>query len=42
VVERALAQHDGNVSRAARSLGMQRTQMYREMERHAIRTKPRA
>ena len=35
-VERALAEHEGNVSRAARSLGLQRTQLYREIARHSI------
>jgi DNA-binding NtrC family response regulator len=35
-VERALAEHDGNVSRAARSLGLQRTQLYREIARHSL------
>ncbi|HEY6464156.1 MAG TPA: helix-turn-helix domain-containing protein, partial [Polyangiaceae bacterium] len=34
---RALAEHEGNVSRAARSLGLQRTQLYREMDRHALK-----
>jgi DNA-binding NtrC family response regulator len=32
-VERALLEHQGNVALAAKSLGMQRTQLYREMER---------
>jgi transcriptional regulator of acetoin/glycerol metabolism len=35
-IERALATHDGNVSQAAKSLGLQRTQLYRELERHSI------
>jgi transcriptional regulator with PAS, ATPase and Fis domain len=35
-VERALVDNAGNVSRAARSLGLPRTQMYREIERHAL------
>jgi transcriptional regulator with GAF, ATPase, and Fis domain len=35
-IERALAEHGGNVADAARALGMQRTQMYREMERWSI------
>jgi DNA-binding NtrC family response regulator len=35
-VERALAANDGNVSRAARSLGLQRTQLYREIARHSL------
>ena len=36
VVERALAEHSGNVSRAARSLGLQRTQLYREIARLSL------
>jgi transcriptional regulator of acetoin/glycerol metabolism len=35
-VERALSEHEGNVSRAARSLGLQRTQLYREIARHSL------
>jgi DNA-binding NtrC family response regulator len=35
-VERALTEHEGNVTRAARSLGLQRTQLYREIARHAL------
>jgi DNA-binding NtrC family response regulator len=35
-VEQALAEQGGNVAHAARSLGMQRTQLYREMERWSI------
>ena len=36
VVERALAEHAGNVTRAARSLGLQRTQLYREIARLSL------
>jgi transcriptional regulator with GAF, ATPase, and Fis domain len=36
-LERVLAENDGNVALAARSLGMGRSQMYREMERHGLR-----
>jgi transcriptional regulator of acetoin/glycerol metabolism len=35
-IEQALKEHGGNVALAARALGMQRTQMYREMERWSI------
>jgi len=35
-IEQALKDHGGNVALAARALGMQRTQMYREMQRWAI------
>ncbi|HWL87446.1 MAG TPA: sigma 54-interacting transcriptional regulator, partial [Polyangiaceae bacterium] len=36
-LERALAENAGNVAIAARSLGMQRTQMYREMTRWSVK-----
>jgi transcriptional regulator with GAF, ATPase, and Fis domain len=36
-IERALAEQHGNVADAARVLGMQRTQMYREMARWSIK-----
>jgi transcriptional regulator with GAF, ATPase, and Fis domain len=36
-LERALAEHGGSVARAARTLGMQRSQMYREMTRCSIK-----
>jgi transcriptional regulator with PAS, ATPase and Fis domain len=39
-VERALAEHQGNVSLTARSLGMQRSQLYREMARLSMRQAP--
>ena len=39
-VERALDAHDGNVSLAARSLGMQRSQLYREMARLEVKVGP--
>ena len=35
-VEQALAEHGGNVAFAARALGMQRSQLYREMDRLEI------
>ncbi len=35
-IEQALKEHDDNVALAARALGMQRTQMYREMARWSI------
>jgi len=35
-IEQALKAHGGNVALAARALGMQRTQMYREMQRWSI------
>ena len=36
MVERALEQHAGNVSRAAKTLGLSRTALYRRMERHGL------
>src|SRR5262245_40279715 len=38
-IERALEREKGNVSRAARSLGLHRNQLYRLMERFAIEPK---
>jgi transcriptional regulator with GAF, ATPase, and Fis domain len=38
-LEKALEEHGGNIANAARSLGMQRTQMYREMARFSV-TRP--
>jgi transcriptional regulator of acetoin/glycerol metabolism len=38
-LEKALEEHNGNVANAARALGMQRTQMYREMARFSV-TRP--
>jgi transcriptional regulator with PAS, ATPase and Fis domain len=36
VIERALAEHDGNISRAARALGVHRTQLRRWMTRYGL------
>ncbi|MCY4400387.1 MAG: sigma-54 dependent transcriptional regulator [Gemmatimonadetes bacterium] len=36
LVERALEHHDGNVSRAARKLGLSRSAMYRRLKQHRI------
>lgn len=35
-IERALAVHEGNVSRAAAALGLTRPALYRRMERHGL------
>jgi DNA-binding NtrC family response regulator len=35
-IQRALAIHDGNVSRAASTLGLTRPALYRRMERHGL------
>jgi DNA-binding NtrC family response regulator len=36
VVRRALADHDGNISRAATALGLTRAALYRRIERHGL------
>jgi transcriptional regulator of acetoin/glycerol metabolism len=36
LVRRAMADHGGNVSRAARALGLSRSALYRRLERHKI------
>jgi DNA-binding NtrC family response regulator len=38
LVRRAMDRHQGNVSRAARTLGLSRSALYRRLERHKIRT----
>jgi DNA-binding NtrC family response regulator len=37
LIQRALDRHDGNVSEAARLLGLSRSALYRRLERHGIR-----
>ncbi|MDL2356188.1 MAG: sigma-54 dependent transcriptional regulator [Pseudomonadota bacterium] len=37
MIEAAMAQHLGNISRVAKSLGLSRTALYRRLERHAIK-----
>ncbi len=36
MIEQALQQHDGNISRVARALGLSRTALYRRLERHGL------
>ncbi|TFW31536.1 sigma-54-dependent transcriptional regulator [Massilia horti] len=36
MIERALGQHDRNISRAAKALGLSRTALYRRLERHGL------
>ena len=36
LVRRAMESHQGNVSRAARALGLSRSALYRRLERHKI------
>jgi transcriptional regulator of acetoin/glycerol metabolism len=38
MIDKALQHHAGNISRAAESLGMTRTSLYRRMEKYGIRT----
>jgi DNA-binding NtrC family response regulator len=35
-IARALAQHNGNVSRAAQALGLTRASLYRRMQKHGL------
>ena len=36
MIPRALADHDGNISRAASALGLTRAALYRRIERHGL------
>jgi transcriptional regulator of acetoin/glycerol metabolism len=36
LIKRAMARFDGNVSRAARSLGLSRSALYRRLQRYGI------
>ena len=36
MIERAMAQHQGNISRVAKALGLSRTALYRRLERHGL------
>jgi transcriptional regulator of acetoin/glycerol metabolism len=36
VVRKALKKHEGNISHAARELGITRTSLYRRMEKHGL------
>ncbi len=38
LIQKALSRHEGNVSRAAESLGLSRSALYRRLERHGIET----
>jgi DNA-binding NtrC family response regulator len=37
MIEQAMEQHRGNISRVAQALGLSRTALYRRLERHDIR-----
>ncbi|UUZ57355.1 hypothetical protein LP419_33240 [Massilia sp. H-1] len=36
MIEQALDQHRGNISRVAQALGLSRTALYRRLERHGL------
>jgi two-component system NtrC family response regulator len=36
MIEQAMEQHRGNISRVAAALGLSRTALYRRLERHGI------
>jgi transcriptional regulator of acetoin/glycerol metabolism len=36
MIQRAIAQHQGNLSKAAQSLGLGRTTLYRKMARYGL------
>jgi two-component system NtrC family response regulator len=36
MIERVLAQHEGNISRVARALGLSRAALYRRLEKHGL------
>jgi transcriptional regulator of acetoin/glycerol metabolism len=36
LVKKAMARHDGNVSHAARALGLSRSALYRRLQRHGL------
>ena len=36
MIQRALAQHEGNISRVARALGLSRAALYRRLEKHGL------
>jgi len=36
MIEKAFAQHQGNISRVAKALGISRTTLYRRLERHGL------
>jgi transcriptional regulator of acetoin/glycerol metabolism len=36
LIQRTLARHDGNVSQAAKTLGLSRSAMYRRLQKHGL------
>jgi two-component system NtrC family response regulator len=40
MIEQVLAQHEGNISRVARALGLSRAALYRRLEKHGLATGP--
>ena len=38
MIEQVLAQHEGNISRVAKALGLSRAALYRRLEKHGLAT----
>jgi transcriptional regulator of acetoin/glycerol metabolism len=36
LIQRTLSRHDGNVSQAAKALGLSRSAMYRRLQKHGL------
>ena len=36
MIEQVLAQHEGNISRVAKALGLSRAALYRRLEKHGL------
>ena len=40
MIQRVLAQHEGNISRVAKALGLSRAALYRRLEKHGLSGSP--
>ena len=40
MIEQVLAQHEGNISRVAKALGLSRAALYRRLEKHGLAAGP--